>query len=55
MPVAKKLNVRPDEEVGEKTLMAHGLLGIRAGENPRFMVGRRNVQLPPTQRMQEAS
>ncbi|MFT4977055.1 MAG: chemotaxis protein MotA [Myxococcota bacterium] len=55
IPIAKKLNVRSDEEVAEKMLMAHGLLSILAGENPRFMAERLNVQLPPQRRVQEAS
>lgn len=55
IPLAKKLNVRSDEEVAEKMLMAQGLLSILAGENPRFMSERLNVQLPPAQRIQEAS
>ncbi|MEL6348720.1 MAG: motility protein A [Myxococcota bacterium] len=55
IPLAKKLNVRSDEEIAEKMLMAHGLLSILAGENPRFMSERLNVQLPPGQRIQEAS
>jgi len=55
IPIAKKLKLRSAEEVSEKMLMAQGLLSILAGENPRFMVERLNVQLPPVQRMQEAS
>jgi chemotaxis protein MotA len=55
IPIAKKLEIRSGEEVAEKTLMAHGLLSILAGENPRFMTERLNVQLPPPQRLQEAS
>ena len=55
IPIAKKLTIRSEEEVAEKMLMAHGLLSILAGENPRFMTERLRVQLPPTQRMQEAS
>ena len=55
IPVAKKLQIRSEEETSEKILMAHGLLSILAGENPRFMTERLNVQLPPSQRLQEAS
>jgi chemotaxis protein MotA len=55
IPVAKKLQIRSEEETSEKILMAHGLLSILAGENPRFMTERLNVQLPPAQRLQEAS
>ena len=55
IPLAKKLEIRSSEEVAEKTLIAHGLLSILAGENPRFMTERLNVQLPPPQRLQEAS
>ncbi len=55
LPVAKKLRVRSTAEVAEKTLVAQGLLSIVAGENPRFMADRLNAQLPPAQRLQEAS
>lgn len=55
IPIAKKLNVRSDEEIAEKTLMAHGLLSILAGENPRFMAERLKVQVAPALRIQEAS
>ncbi len=55
IPVAKKLRGRSTSEVAEKTLVAQGLLSIVAGENPRFMADRLNAQLPPAQRLQEAS
>lgn len=55
IPMAKKLDVRSAEEVAEKTIMAHGLLSILSGENPRFMTERLNIQLPPAKRLQEAS
>ena len=55
IPVAKKLRGRSTAEVAEKTLVAQGLLSIVAGENPRFMADRLNAQLPPEQRLQEAS
>lgn len=55
IPLGKKLALRSGEEVAEKTLMAHGLLSILVGENPRFMSERLNVQLPPPQRVKEAS
>lgn len=55
IPVAKKLRGRSTAEVAEKTLVAQGLLSIVAGENPRFMADRLNAQLPPAQRLQEAS
>ncbi len=55
IPVAKKLRNRSTSEIAEKTLVAQGLLSIVAGENPRFMADRLNAQLPPTQRLQEAS
>ena len=55
IPLGKKLQLRSAEEVAEKTLMAHGLLSILVGENPRFMAERLNVQLPPPQRIKEAS
>lgn len=55
IPIAKKLEIRSEEEIAEKTLMAHGLLSILSGENPRFMAERLNVQLPPGRRLQEAS
>jgi chemotaxis protein MotA len=55
IPVAKKLNVRSTAEVNEKTLIVQGLLSILAGESPRFLVDRLNAQLPPKERVQEAS
>jgi chemotaxis protein MotA len=55
IPVAKKLRNRSTIEIAEKTLVAQGLLSIVAGENPRFMADRLNAQLPPAQRLQEAS
>ncbi len=55
IPINKKLKVRSSEEVAEKTLMVQGLLSILAGESPRFLVDRLNAQLPPRERMQEAS
>ena len=54
IPLARKLEVRSAEEIAEKTIMAHGVLSILAGENPRFMTERLNIQLPPAQRLQEA-
>jgi len=55
IPLSNKLQVRSAEEVAEKTLIAQGLLSILAGESPRFLVDRLNVQLSPSERAQEAS
>ena len=41
-------------ELAEKALIAQGLLSILSGESPRFLVDRLNVQLPPSERFQEA-
>lgn len=54
IPVAKKLRVRSQAEIQEKTLVAEGLLSIVAGENPRFLADRLNAQLPPAERLREA-
>jgi chemotaxis protein MotA len=55
MPLAEKLKTRSTEELAEKALIAQGLLSILSGESPRFLVDRLNVQLPPSERFQEAS
>jgi len=55
MPIAEKLKTRSAEELAEKALIAQGLLSILSGESPRFLVDRLNVQLPPSERFQEAS
>jgi len=55
MPISEKLKCRSAEELAEKALIAQGLLSILSGESPRFLVDRLNVQLPPSERFQEAS
>lgn len=55
LPIANKLKVRSSEEVAEKMLVVQGLLSILAGESPRFLVDRLNAQLPPGERLSEAS
>ncbi len=55
MPISEKLQNRSAEELAEKALVAQGLLSILSGESPRFLVDRLNVQLPPSERFQEAS
>lgn len=55
LPMAKKLKVRSGEEVAEKVIIIQGLLSILAGESPRFLVDRLNAQLPPAERLSEAS
>ena len=54
IPVAEKLKRRSATELAEKALVAQGLLSILSGESPRFLIDRLNVQLPPTERFQEA-
>jgi chemotaxis protein MotA len=54
IPIAEKLKRRSTEELAEKALIAQGLLSILSGESPRFLIDRLNVQLPPTERFQEA-
>ena len=54
IPIAEKLKRRSTEELAEKALIAQGLLSILSGESPRFLVDRLNVQLPPSERFQEA-
>ncbi len=53
-PIAEKLKRRSKAELAEKALVAQGLLSILSGESPRFLIDRLNVQLPPTERFQEA-
>lgn len=55
IPVSKKLRIRSNEELEEKGLITQGLLSIVAGETPRFLADRLNSQLPPKQRLKEAS
>ena len=55
LPIAHKLQVRSGEELAEKNLIVQGLLSILAGESPRFLVDRLNAQLPPSERLSEAS
>jgi chemotaxis protein MotA len=55
LPMAHKLQVRSGEELAEKNLIVQGLLSILAGESPRFLVDRLNAQLPPSERLSEAS
>ncbi len=55
LPIAHKLQVRSSEELAEKNLIVQGLLSILAGESPRFLVDRLNAQLPPSERLSEAS
>ncbi len=55
LPLANKLKIRSSEEVAEKLLIVQGLLSILAGESPRFLVDRLNAQLPPGERLSEAS
>jgi chemotaxis protein MotA len=55
LPLAHKLQVRSTEELAEKNLIVQGLLSILAGESPRFLVDRLNAQLPPHERLSEAS
>ena len=55
LPIANKLKIRSQEEVAEKVLVIQGLLSILAGESPRFLVDRLNAQLPPGERLSEAS
>jgi len=54
LPIAEKLKRRSTEELAEKALVAQGLLSILSGESPRFLIDRLNVQLPPSERFQEA-
>ncbi len=54
IPLAEKLKRRNTEELAEKALIAQGLLSILSGESPRFLIDRLNVQLPPSERFQEA-
>ena len=54
IPIAEKLKRRSSTELAEKALVAQGLLSILSGESPRFLIDRLNVQLPPTERFQEA-
>ena len=55
LPLAHKLKMRSADEVAEKSLVVQGLLSILAGESPRFLVDRLNAQLPPKERLSEAS
>ena len=55
LPMSHKLKVRSADEIAEKTLIVQGLLSILAGESPRFLVDRLNAQLPPHERLSEAS
>lgn len=55
LPMAHKVQVRSAEELNEKNLIVQGLLSILAGESPRFLVDRLNAQLPPHERLSEAS
>jgi chemotaxis protein MotA len=55
LPLANKLKIRSSEELAEKMLVVQGLLSILAGESPRFLVDRLNAQLPPGERLSEAS
>ena len=54
-PVAKKLKFRSEEEIQEKQLIAQGLLSIVNRESPRFLVDRLNINLPPSQRVEQVS
>ncbi|MEC8191203.1 MAG: motility protein A [Myxococcota bacterium] len=53
-PFAEKLKRRSAAELAEKAIVAQGLLSILSGESPRFLIDRLNVQLPPSERFQEA-
>ena len=54
IPFAKKLEKRSKEEIEEKELIARGILSILARDNARFLVGKLNVRLPPSERLEEA-
>jgi len=54
IPLAKKLEKRSKEEIEEKELIARGILSILARDNARFLVGKLNVRLPPSERLEEA-
>jgi len=55
IPISTKLKDRDKAENEEKMLIVQGLLSIVNGENPRFLVDRLNAQLPPKERVREAS
>jgi chemotaxis protein MotA len=55
IPISIKLKDRDKSEIEEKSLIVQGLLSIVNGENPRFLVDRLNAQLPPKERVREAS
>ncbi len=55
IPLSTKLKDRDKAEIEEKMLIVQGLLSIVNGENPRFLVDRLNAQLPPKERVREAS
>lgn len=55
IPIENKLKVRSEQEIGDKSLVAQGLLSILSGENPRFMVERLNATLSPDLRWEEAA
>jgi chemotaxis protein MotA len=54
IPLAEKMKRRSILELAEKALIAQGLLSILSGESPRFLIDRLNVQLPPSERFEEA-
>lgn len=55
IPLSNKMLERSGAEVAHKELMAHGLISILNGENPRFMVERLNATLPPSMRLEVAA
>lgn len=52
LPIAKKLEVRANEETLTKEIMIEGLLSIQAGENPRIIEEKLKAFLAPKVRKQ---
>ncbi len=46
MPIAKKLQVRSDEELLCREIIIEGILAIQAGENPTFLKEKLITYLP---------
>ena len=49
-PIAKKLEVRSKEEVGNYEIMLEGILAVQAGENPRIIKEKLEGFLTPAER-----
>lgn len=50
LPLADKLNLRNEYELMSQTIIIKGLLALHAGDNPRVIMAKLSVYLPPKER-----